>query len=132
MNLEIFTTCRQFRNNNGLIDLLGIHQSIRADRTPFSLPACKAVISLIFTKLDAGDHTLRILLTDEDSSVIYKSEAIKLSVDVPNDVGIRSYTHVFDLRGIELPEYGEYAIDLYINQRMMTRRPYYLRPLEAQ
>ena len=70
MKVEIFTLCDAATDQHGKLNILGSFDLLCSQQTPIYHAACAIAVRVRFSKMEEGDHSLKLAVTDEDGKVI--------------------------------------------------------------
>lgn len=126
MKVEIFTICDAATNDGGKLSLLGTFDTIRADKAPTICRAFAIAGRVRFTRIEEGEHRFKITVTDEDGGPVIPSLDFRVLIEVPEEQFSAVHCFVVNLQGITLKSFGEYQIDLAIDNRQEATVPLYL------
>jgi len=62
MNIEAFLLCDAATDQNGKLNVLGAFDNIFAKEMPTRHRACSIASRIRFSKIEAGDHTVKIFI----------------------------------------------------------------------
>lgn len=126
MKLEIFSLCdAATADQSGKLNLLGAFDSLFAQQLPITHPACAIALRVRFEAAEEGAHSLEIRLSDSDGKPLM--QPIKADIQIPSNPDPRSLARnfVLNFQQLKLPKFGEYAIDLLMDGKIMGSIPLY-------
>jgi hypothetical protein len=88
---------------------------------------CAVALRLRFSKIEEGDHKIRINIIDEDGKAVVPPLETGINVrfrDVPRTSIAANM--ILNLQGLKFPDFGEYSIDLAIDGKHMASLPLYI------
>ncbi|UCE98961.1 MAG: hypothetical protein JSV82_07205 [Planctomycetota bacterium] len=127
MNIEAFLLCDCATDSQGKLNVLGAFDSIYAKQVPVVYPACTIAARIRFSKIEEGQHSIRINVIDEDGREVAPRLENKISVKAPDGVDSSVVNLILNLQRLKLEDYGEYRIDLAIDNRLEGSLPFSVR-----
>jgi hypothetical protein len=125
MNVEVFVLCDAATEWHGKLNILGAFDVIWARQLPAMHPHCAIAIRLRFSQIEQGQHKVQVQVVDVDGNVI--SPPIEGMVQIAIQEGMTATANlVLNLQNLTLPSYGEYSIDLAVDDRQRASLPLYL------
>jgi hypothetical protein len=128
----MFVLCDAATDQQGKLNLLGVFDHIWSQTTPARHPSCAVVARLRFTRIEEGDHKVKVTFADEDGNLLLPALDGSLKIQFPPDAATVTQNLILNIQGLELKEFGEYTIDLAIDGRQEASTPLYLNPIPAQ
>ena len=126
MKIEIFTLCDGATEDRGKLNLLGSFDHLMARQAPVVHPACALAVKMRFTKIEEGSHRIRVTFVDEDGKQILNALEVTVSVLVVPGESTSTSHIVLNIQQLNLPNFGEYSIDLAIDGREEGSLPLYV------
>jgi hypothetical protein len=127
MDVEAFLLCDAATDQQGKLNVLGAFDTVFAKEVPVVHPACAVAARIRFSKVEQGEHTVRICVIDQDGKEVVPKLDGKISVRVAQDVGSAVVNLVLNFQRLKLPAYGEYSIDLAIDGQQKASLPFFVR-----
>ncbi len=124
MDIEIFALCDAATDTHGKLNMLGTFDAIWSKQMPTVHPHCAVALRLRFSRIEEGEHTIRINIIDEDGKLI--APAMNASTKIvfgDNSESSIVRNMVINLQGLKIEKYGNYAIDLAIDGRQEASLP---------
>src|ERR1043166_2261586 len=118
MKVEIFTLCDAATTDaGGKLNILGSFDRLNAKEAPVTHPQCALAIKLRYERIEEGQKRIRISFVDSDGKSI--TPTVHANTQVQSPPGESSITSclVLVLQQMKLPKFGEYSIDLAIDDR---------------
>lgn len=133
MNVEVFALCDAAADYHGKLNILGTFDTIWSQQMPAVHPLCAVALRLRFSKIEEGDHKVKINIIDEDGKPVVKSVEGNVNVQF-RDAGRTSLAvnMILHLQGLKVMKYGEYAIDLAVDGRHEASLPLYVHQTPGQ
>ena len=131
MKVELFVLCDAAADYNGKLNILGTFDTIWAKQIPAVHPQCAIALRVRFSRIEEGDHMVRINIVDEDGKAVIPSLEAGIHVqfrEMPSSV---SMNMIFNIQGLKINNYGEYSIDLAINGRHEASLPLYMNRMQG-
>jgi hypothetical protein len=127
MDVEAFLLCDAATDQQGKLNVLGAFDTIFAKEVPVVHPACAVAARIRFSKVEQGEHAVRICVIDQDGKEVVPKLDGKVSVRVAQDAGSMAVNLVLNFQRLKLPDYGEYSIDLAIDGQQKASLPFFVR-----
>lgn len=131
MKTEIFTICDAATEQQGKMNLLGSFDHLWSQQEPITHPACALALKLRFTKIEEGNHKIKITLGDEDGNLVMPPTEADVVVNVAPGESTALANIIINVQQLRLPKFGEYSIDLAIDGRAEGSLPLYVRRLSG-
>ena len=132
MNIEAFLLCDAATDQNGKLNVLGAFDNIFAKEIPVRYHACSIAARVRFSKIEAGDHTVRIFFIDADGNFIGPKLEGNISVRIGDNAPNAVVNLVLNIQNLEFKRYGQYQIDLAIDGKVQASLPLHLRRVPQQ
>lgn len=132
MNIEAFLLCDAATDQQGKLNVLGAFDNIWAKEVPTMHPACAIAARIRFEKVEEGNHPIRIHIIDEDGKPIGPNLQGAINVKVVGDVDSSVANIVLNIQRLKLEKYGQYRIDLAIDNQIQGSLPFYVREIPNQ
>ncbi len=123
MDIEAFLLCDCATQDHGKLNVLGAFDKIYAEQMPAVHPACTIVARIRFSKIEQGEHKIKINVIDEDGKAIGPKleDTISIKVGDKEDSSVGNF--ILNIQGLRLENYGDYRIDLAIDGRQEASLP---------
>jgi len=112
MTIQLAVLCDAATDYNGKLNILGTFDTIFAQQFPASHPQCSVALRVAFTKMEEGNHTLKINFVNEDGQSIMPSVDIPVDVILPGDATFISRNFVLNIQQLKFETVGLYAIEI--------------------
>ena len=132
MNIEAFLLCDAATDQQGKLNILGAFDNILAKKMPTMHPACAVAARIRFEKIEEGSHPIRIHIIDEDGKSIGPNLQGNINVNIGDDVDSRAANIVLNIQRLKLEKYGQYRIDLAIDNQIKGSLPFHVREIPNQ
>jgi hypothetical protein len=132
MKIELFVLCEAATDYHGKLNLLGTFDSIWTKKMPAVHPHCAVALRLRFSKIEEGEHKIKINIVDADGRAVappFEANANIQLKDIPHTSIATNM--ILNLQGLKFKDYGEYAIDLSIDGRHEASIPLYANRVPA-
>ncbi|MHC4482097.1 MAG: DUF6941 family protein [Planctomycetota bacterium] len=123
MEVEAFLLCDCATDSQGKLNVLGAFDTIFATRTPIAYPACTVAARIRFSRIEQGEHNIRINVIDEDGKEISPRLERTISIQVAENDNSSFANIILNFQGLKLKRYGEYRVDLAIDGRQEATVP---------
>jgi hypothetical protein len=106
---------------------LGAFDTVFAKKIPTVHPACAVAARLRFSRIEQGEHSVRISVIDQDGCEVVPKLDGKVSVRVGEEAGSAAVNLILNFQRLKLPEYGEYRVDLAVDGEQKASLPLFVR-----
>ena len=127
MNIEAFLLCDAATDQQGKLNVLGTFDTIYAKQLPTIHPACAIALRIRFGISEEGNHSIKINIIDEDGKPIGPKLQGNINVSVGDDVNSKVANLVLNIQKLKLEMYGQYRIDLAIDNQIKGSLPFNVR-----
>ncbi|GIV80130.1 hypothetical protein FKZ61_006365 [Litorilinea aerophila] len=130
MQLEILTFCDAATEYGGRLNILGATDSLLVPALPFRYPHCAIVMRFRVSRIEEGDHTVRIMVIDADGRPILNVAGhvvIKLGGGMSGAVNM-----IVNANTLEFKEAGEYAIEVAVDGIQLGSSPLFVKLMEQK
>ena len=123
MNVEAFLLCDCATDQQGKLNILGAFDIVYARKMPAVHPACTVAARLRYSRVEEGEHKIKINLIDADGNPAgpVLEREISLKVNENDNSGVRNI--ILNIQGLRLANFGEYRIDFAIDNRLEASLP---------
>jgi hypothetical protein len=134
MNIEAFLLCDAATDQQGKLNVLGVFDNIWAKKVPAMHPFCAIVARIRFDKDKdkEGNHPIRIRIIDEDGKPIDPKLEGNVNVSIGDDVDSISTNIILNIQGLKFEKYGQYRIDLAVDNQPKGSLPFHVREILNQ
>ncbi len=129
MKIEAFLLCDAATNQQGKLNILGAFDNIFARKTPVVHSACAIACRARFDRSEEGDHQVRINVIDSDGGDIMPPMKGNIKVRIGRDVESTAVNLILNLQRMRLERFGEYQVDLTVDETHAASLPFYVREL---
>jgi hypothetical protein len=127
MKVEIFTLCDAATTDaGGKLNILGSFDRLMAREAPVVHPQCALAIKLRFERLEQGQKRLRIAFVDSDGTSVMPTLDATTDVQFRTEDPTATTSLTLAIQQLRLPSFGEYSIDLTIDDRHEASIPLYV------
>ena len=112
MTIQLAVLCDAATDYQGKLNILGTFDTIFAQQFPAAHPQCSVALRVAFTKMEEGNHTLKINFVDEDGQSIMPGVDIPVEVILPGDATFISRNFVLNIQQLKFETAGLYAIEI--------------------
>ena len=128
MDIEIFALCDAATDYHGKLNLLGTFDAIWTKEMPLVQPQCAVALRLRFSRIEEGEHRIKINIVDEDGKLVAPSLDANTKLDFSNrpetSVAINM---ILNLQRLKFEKYGEYSVELAFDGRHEASLPIHIR-----
>ena len=132
MNVEIFAVCDAATNSLGKLNILGAFDTINARKFPVVYPHCAIALRIRFSKIEEGDHRVRINFVDEDGKAIIPGLNGNISVRITPKIQSACVNLVLGVNNLKFEKPGDYTIDLAVNGKQERSLPVFVKLAEKK
>lgn len=130
MKIEAFLLCDAATDSQGKLNVLGAFDTIFAKKTPVLHQSCSIALRIRFSKLEEGEHKIKIDIVNEDGGKIVPSMDGNLSVKIGEKMFSSVVNLVLNIQRLKFENFGEYSINLAIDGREASSLPVYFREIK--
>jgi hypothetical protein len=113
----------------GKLNILGSFDRLSAKQAPVTHPQCALAIKLRFERLEEGQKRIQIAFVDSDGTSVMPTLNTTTQVRIgPND-STATATLVLVIQQLTLPKFGDYSIDLAVDERHEASIPLIVAPI---
>ena len=127
MNIDVFVLCDAATEMAGKMNILGTFDTITATALPAVHPHCALALRMRFSRIEEGQHNVRINITDEDGHLVIPSLEGNIAIKFGASDQTAVTNLVLNIDRLKFDRAGEYSIDLAIDGRLEKSLPLYLR-----
>jgi hypothetical protein len=131
MRVEILTLCDAATDSQNKLSMLGAFDTITAPAFPVTHPHCAIALRLRFTRIEEGEHAIRIHVVDEDGELIMPSLDGRLSVELGPGNETASVNFILGIQELPLDRPGTYAVTLAVDGREEASVPLYVKQVAS-
>ena len=128
MKVEIFTLCDAATvDSAGKLNILGSFDRLNAKEVPVTHPQCALAIKLRFERVE-GQKRLRIAFVDSDGASVMQTIDAAAEVRFQSNDSTSTVSFALGIQQLKLPRFGEYSIDLAVDDRHEASIPLFVPP----
>ena len=131
MKLETFCLCDAATVSGGKLNILGAFDSIQTTQAPAVHSQCAIALRLRFTRIEEGNHRIKITIVDEDGRSIMPDLEGMMTVKFGADDDSAVTNFVINIQQLKLDKFGQYAIDLAVDSRHEASLPLVVKQAQA-
>lgn len=132
MEIETFVLCDAATDYRGKLNILGTFDTIYASRMPVVWPHCALALRIRFTRIEEGQHRVRISFIDDDGKAVLPPMEGTVTVKFRTGISTVATNLVLNIDRLKLEKTGEYSIDLAIDGRQEMSLPLYVNLREGK
>ncbi len=132
MNVELFALCDAAADYSGKLSILGVFDAIWARTAPVVQPQCTVALRMRFSKIEEGEHKVKINIVDADGKSVVKPFETAANIRYQKDITSIAANMILNLHGNKFPVFGDYSIDLTVDGKHEASLPLYVNQLPAQ
>jgi Family of unknown function (DUF6941) len=127
MRVEIFTLCDAATvDASGKLNILGSFDRLNAREAPVTHPQCSLAMKLRFERVEEGQKRIRIAFIDSDGAAVITPLEATANVGFRDEDSTSTVSLALNIHQLRLPKFGEYSIDLAIDDRHEASSPLYV------
>ena len=123
MKIEVFALCDAAVDYAGKLSLLGAFDGIFARETPVVHPQCAIALRVRVLRTEEGKHHLAINFIDADGRPVMPGVNANFEVRIPPERESVSVNLVLNIHQLRFATFGDYAVDLTIDDRSEASLP---------
>jgi hypothetical protein len=123
MDIQIAVLCDAATDNNGKLNILGTFDTIYTSQLPAVHPQCSIAIRMTFSKVEEGNHKVKLNFVDEDGRSVMPPIEIPLEVTVPDETIFLSRNFIVNIQKLKFEKQGLYSIDIAVDGRQEGNIP---------
>lgn len=127
MEIETFILCDAATDYMGKLNILGAFDTIHTAKLPVVWPHCALALRIRFSKVEEGEHRVRISFMDADGQAVLPPMEGTVTVKFSSSRSTVATNLVLNIDRLKLQQPGEYSIDLAVDGRQEKALPLYLR-----
>ncbi len=129
MKVEIFTLCDAATvDAGGKLNILGSFDRLNAKEVPVIHPQCSLAIKLRFERVEEGKKRFRISFVDADGAAVMPTLDATTEVRFQGNDSTSTVSLALNIQQLKLPRFGEYSIDLAVDDRHESSIPLFVPP----
>lgn len=132
MDIQIAILCDAATDNNGKLNILGTFDTICTAQLPAVHPQCSIALRMTFSKVEEGQHKVKMNFVDEDGRLVMPSIDIPIEVAVPDDSIFVSRNFIVNIQHLKFEKPGLYSIDIAMDGRQVGSIPLLVKHLPAK
>ena len=117
MKLEVFCLCDAATVTGGKLNVLGAFDSLFATQIPAVHSQCAIALRMRFTRIEEGDHRIKITVVDEDGKAVMPALEGKMAVRFGAEDDSTVANFIINIQQLKLEKFGQYSIDLALDAR---------------
>ena len=123
MNVQIAVLCDAATDYSGKLNLLGTFDTIVTQQLPATHPQCSVALRIVFSKVEEGQHKVKMNFVDEDGRFVMPSIDIPVDVLLPTDANFVARNFLINIQQLKFEKPGQYAIDIAVDGRQESSIP---------
>lgn len=117
MNIQVAVLCDAATDHNGKLNILGTFDTIGTRQLPAIHPACAIALRINFSRINEGQHKIRINFINSDGKPVLPGIDIPADIHVPKDATHISRNFIINIQQLRFDNPGDYSIDISIDGR---------------
>ena len=132
VNIEAFLLCDAATDQQGKLNVLGAFDTIWTKKLPAMHPACAIAARIRFAKIEDGNHSVKILIIDQDGRNIGPKLEGSISVKAVPNLDSSVANLILNIQRLEFKQHGQYRIDLAIDGDIKASLPLRVNEIPTQ
>ncbi|MCB1124172.1 MAG: hypothetical protein KJT03_21655 [Verrucomicrobiae bacterium] len=126
--MELLTSviCDSASDYNGKLCILGAFDTIWSRKFPNQHPHCTLALRFLFNNSDLGKHDFKVVFVNADGEELLPKGPLRFVIQIgpiPDEQYFLSRNLTLNMQGLPIPEPGQYAFDIYWNEKILARIP---------
>ncbi len=130
MKMESFLICDAASDYQGKLCVLGAFDTIFAKEAPVIHPSCSIAARIRFSKLEDGDHKIRMEIVDEDGHKAAPPMDGNIRVKTSDSMISSVVNLILNLQRLKFEKFGEYCVRFQVDGNILAELPVYLRKMK--
>jgi hypothetical protein len=131
MNVQIAVLCDAATDYAGKLNLLGTFDTIVTHQLPAVHPQCSVALRIVFSKVEEGQHKVKMNFVDEDGKFVMPSIDIPVDVLLPSDANFVARNFLINIQQLKFEKPGQYAIDIAVDGRQESSIPLQVKHVQS-
>ena len=131
MNVQIAVLCDAATDYAGKLNLLGTFDTVVTQQLPAVHPQCSVALRIVFSKVEEGQHKVKMNFVDEDGRFVMPSIDIPVDVMLPPDASFVARNFLINIQQLKFEKPGQYAIDIAVDGRQETSIPLQVKHVQS-
>ncbi len=127
MKIELFCLCDAATENGGKLNILGAFDRVWSKEAPVVISHCAVTARVRFSRIEAGQHRLRVTFADEDGSLVIPALESVIDLRFNGQELSVPINLIILLPQLKLPRFGDYTIDLALDANHLGSLPLVVR-----
>ncbi len=127
MHVEVFSLCDAATVDGGKLNMLGVFDSIWTTKVPVVHSQCAIALRVRFDRIEEGEHKVLVNFIDADGKHIIPTANGKVNIHFADNQRSGTTNLILNIQGLKIEKYGEYSIDLSIDNRNVASLPLFVR-----
>jgi hypothetical protein len=123
MDIEVFAICDAATESGGKLNILGAFDSLYGSKLPIVHPHCSIALRIRYSKIEEGQHTIRINFVDEDGKPVLPSVNGRADIKFKEGQRYAASNLILGINNLKLEKEGHYSIDLAIDGKSERSLP---------
>ena len=132
MKVEAFLLCDAATDTMGKLNILGAFDRIFLKSVPGVYQGCTVAMRVRFYRSEMGNHNFDIRFIEQDGKDIMKPLNGQVNVTFSSDANSGAMNFVLNIMRMRFEYYGDYQLDLRMNDQMMASLPLTVCPPPAK
>ena len=132
MTLEIFAICDAATVSGGKLNILGAFDSIYSAEAPIVHSQCALAVRLRFSRIEEGQHQIKVQLIDEDGKIVWPGLDGKIGVRFSGDDDSAVTNFIVNMQQLKFERFGTYSMNLALDGRHESSLPLVVKPTKRK
>lgn len=132
MKVEIFSLCDFAQAEpTGKLNILGVFDHLYAREVPYKRSVFAVAARIRFDLSEEGPKTIALAFIDSDGKPVLPVMRAQFPLKIPPNEANATLNYVIVIPQIQFPRFGDYQIDLSVNDKIEATLPLYVRQRPA-
>lgn len=132
MDIQTAVLCDAATDSQGKLNILGTFDTIYTAQLPAVHPQCSIALRMTFSKVEEGQHKVKLNFVDEDGRLVMPSIDIPVEVAVPDETIFISRNFIINIQQLKFEKPGLYSIDIAMDGRQEGSIPLLVKHVPAK
>ena len=132
MDIQVAVLCDAATDNSGKLNILGTFDTIYTTNMPAVHPQCAIALRVTFSKVEEGQHKLKLSFVDEDGKPVMPGIDMPVEVTVPDDSIFLSRNFLVNIQQLRFEKPGLYSIDIAMDSRQEGSIPLLVKQMKPK
>lgn len=131
MNVQVAVVCDAATDYHGKLCLLGTFDTIFTRQLPAVHPSCAIVLRIVFSRVEEGNHRIKIDFVDEDGKPVMRGIESAFDLRLPANALYICRNFIVNIQQLKFEREGHYSVDIAVDGRQEASIPLSVRVVQA-